>query len=41
MAIFDFELDGADMAAIHALATEGSRIVDLPGLAPLWDSTSV
>jgi diketogulonate reductase-like aldo/keto reductase len=39
IAVFDFELDGADMAAIHALATAGSRIVDPPGLAPLWDST--
>ena len=39
IAAFDFELDGADMAAIHALATTGSRIVDPPGLAPLWDST--
>lgn len=39
LAVFDFELDGADMAAIHALATAGSRIVDPPGLAPLWDST--
>ncbi|NPT53211.1 aldo/keto reductase [Paraburkholderia elongata] len=39
IAVFDFELDGADMAAIHALATEDSRIVDPPGLAPLWDST--
>jgi 2,5-diketo-D-gluconate reductase B len=39
IAVFDFELDGADMAAIHALATADSRIVDPPGLAPLWDST--
>jgi 2,5-diketo-D-gluconate reductase B len=39
--VFDFELDGADMAAIHALATEDSRIVDPPGLAPQWDSTGV
>jgi diketogulonate reductase-like aldo/keto reductase len=37
--IFDFSLDGEDMAAIHALAEPGSRIVDPPGLAPLWDST--
>jgi 2,5-diketo-D-gluconate reductase B len=37
--VFDFELDGADMAAIHALATTGSRIVNPPGLAPQWDST--
>ena len=40
-AVFDFELDNADMAAIHSLATVDSRIVDPPGLAPLWDSTSV
>ncbi|MFM0277598.1 aldo/keto reductase [Paraburkholderia sediminicola] len=39
IAVFDFELDSADMAAIHALATAGSRIVNPPGLAPLWDST--
>lgn len=39
LAIFDFELDDADMAAIHALATNNSRIVDPPGLAPVWDST--
>ncbi|MFM0551123.1 aldo/keto reductase [Paraburkholderia sediminicola] len=39
LAVFDFELDGADMAAIHALATANSRIVDPTGLAPLWDST--
>jgi diketogulonate reductase-like aldo/keto reductase len=37
--IFDFSLDGEDMAAIHALAEPGSRIVDPPGLAPLWDAT--
>lgn len=37
LAVFDFELDGADMAAIHSLAMTGSRIVDPPGLAPLWD----
>jgi len=41
IAVFDFELDGADMAAIHALATADSRIVDPAGLAPLWDSTRV
>jgi diketogulonate reductase-like aldo/keto reductase len=41
LAVFDFELDDVDMAAIHALATAGSRIVDPPGLAPLWDSTGV
>jgi diketogulonate reductase-like aldo/keto reductase len=39
LAIFDFELDNMDMAAIHALATTNSRIVDPSGLAPVWDST--
>jgi diketogulonate reductase-like aldo/keto reductase len=39
LAVFDFELDSADMTAIYALATANSRIVDPPGLAPLWDST--
>ena len=38
--VFDFELDDADMAAIYSLATAGSRIVNPPGLAPLWDSTN-
>jgi 2,5-diketo-D-gluconate reductase B len=38
-AVFDFELDGADMGAIHALATADGRIVDPPGLAPRWDGT--
>jgi diketogulonate reductase-like aldo/keto reductase len=37
--IFDFSLDSEDMAAIHALAAPDSRIVDPPGLAPLWDPT--
>ena len=41
LAVFDFELDGADMAAIHSLATADSRIVDPPGLAPPWDSTTI
>ena len=40
LAVFDFELDDADMAAIHALATANSQIVDPPGLAPRWDSTA-
>jgi 2,5-diketo-D-gluconate reductase B len=40
LTVFDFEVDGVDMAAIHSLATADSRIVDPPGLAPLWDSTS-
>lgn len=39
LAILDFELDNMDMAAIHALATTNSRIVDPSGLAPVWDST--
>ncbi|SMG49998.1 aldo/keto reductase [Paraburkholderia susongensis] len=39
LAVFDFELQAADMAAIHALARPGSRIVNPPGLAPQWDST--
>ena len=39
--IFDFALDGEEMAAIHALAELNSRIVDPPGLAPLWDPTDV
>jgi len=37
--IFDFSLEGEEMAAIHALAEPNSRIVDPPGLAPLWDPT--
>jgi diketogulonate reductase-like aldo/keto reductase len=37
--IFGFELGVADMAAIGALARDGSRIVDPPGLAPIWDPT--
>ena len=41
LTVFDFELDDADMAAIRSLATADSRIVDPPGLAPVWDSTSV
>jgi 2,5-diketo-D-gluconate reductase B len=41
LTVFDFELDGADMATIHSLGTADSRIVDPPGLAPVWDSTSV
>jgi 2,5-diketo-D-gluconate reductase B len=39
LAVFDFELDAADMAAIHSLATADSRIFDPPLLAPLWDVT--
>ena len=41
LAVFDFELDSADMTAIYALATADSRIVNPPGLAPVWDSTGV
>ena len=37
--IFDFTLEEADMRAIFRLAQGGSRIVDPPGLAPLWDPT--
>lgn len=37
--IFDFYLEEADMNAIFHLAQQGSRIVDPPGLAPLWDLT--
>jgi diketogulonate reductase-like aldo/keto reductase len=40
LTIFDFALDDAEMAAIHALAASGSRIVNPPGLAPVWDSTA-
>ena len=37
--IFDFILEEVDMRAIFQLARNGSRIVDPPGLAPLWDAT--
>jgi hypothetical protein len=40
-AVFDFELSAEEMAAIHALATPGSRIVDPPGLAPTWDPSAI
>ncbi|MFJ1258747.1 aldo/keto reductase [Cupriavidus sp. CuC1] len=36
-AVFDFELSPDEMAAIFALVQPRSRIVDPPGLAPLWD----
>jgi diketogulonate reductase-like aldo/keto reductase len=39
LGVFDFELDVADMQAIHRLARPGSRIVNPMGLAPLWDET--
>lgn len=37
MAIFDFALSAEEMAAIHALARPGGRIVSPGGLAPAWD----
>jgi diketogulonate reductase-like aldo/keto reductase len=36
-AIFDFELDGAEMSAIGELSRPDGRIVNPPGLAPDWD----
>ncbi|OAJ57282.1 2,5-didehydrogluconate reductase [Paraburkholderia ginsengiterrae] len=39
LAVFDFELQDEDMAAIHARARPNSRIVNPPGLSPQWDST--
>ncbi len=38
IAIFDFALDDADMAAIAALARPGGRLVSPAGLAPAWDA---
>ncbi|SCB44857.1 aldo/keto reductase [Rhizobium multihospitium] len=38
IAIFDFNLDEADMAAIAAFARPDGRIVSPPGLAPEWDA---
>jgi diketogulonate reductase-like aldo/keto reductase len=38
LAIFDFALDSAEMAAIHGLAHAQGRIVSPPGLAPIWDA---
>ncbi|WP_033067189.1 aldo/keto reductase [Thalassospira australica] len=35
--IFDFELTGEQMQAIHDLANENGRIVSPDGLAPYWD----
>ncbi|UKV16048.1 aldo/keto reductase [Thalassospiraceae bacterium SW-3-3] len=35
--IFDFELSGEDMQAIHGLADKNGRIVSPDGLAPDWD----
>jgi diketogulonate reductase-like aldo/keto reductase len=40
MRVFGFTLSPPEMASIHKLAREGSRIVDPPGLAPHWDPTS-
>lgn len=37
IAIFDFELTDADMAAIGKLARPDGRLVSPPGLAPVWD----
>lgn len=39
-AIFDFDLSADEMAAIHALATPGGRIVSPGGLAPVWDKAA-
>lgn len=36
-AIFDFKLEGVDMAAISALVQPNGRLVSPPGLAPAWD----
>ena len=38
LAVFDFELGEDELAAIQALATPNSRIVNPSGLAPVWDS---
>lgn len=40
LAIFDFELDAGDMAAIRALARPDGRIVSPQGLAPVWDEVA-
>lgn len=37
VAIFDFDLTADDMALVRSRVTPGSRIVDPPGLAPLWE----
>jgi 2,5-diketo-D-gluconate reductase B len=37
LAIFDFELGEDEMAAIQTLAMPDGRIVNPPGLAPVWD----
>ena len=38
LAVVDFELREDEMAAILTLARPNSRIVDPPGLAPVWDA---
>ncbi|MFC5373924.1 aldo/keto reductase [Brevundimonas faecalis] len=38
IAVFDFALDDADMAAVAALARPDGRLVDPAGLAPTWDA---
>lgn len=38
IAVFDFVLDDADMAAITALARPDGRLVSPTGLAPTWDA---
>jgi 2,5-diketo-D-gluconate reductase B len=39
LAVVDFELREDEMAAIQTLARPNSRIVDPPGLAPVWDAS--
>ncbi|MGV1792145.1 aldo/keto reductase [Rhizobium sp. A37_96] len=39
-AIFDFALSQDEMAATHALAQPGGRIVSPDGLAPVWDEAA-
>jgi 2,5-diketo-D-gluconate reductase B len=38
--VFNYQLEAEDMEAIHKLAVPNSRIVNPPGLAPVWDNTS-
>ncbi|KQU74367.1 2,5-didehydrogluconate reductase [Aminobacter sp. DSM 101952] len=40
LAVFDFELSDEEMAAIHARAASGGRIVSPAGLAPVWDKAA-
>lgn len=37
-AIFDFDLDEAEMAAIHGLAVPDGRVLKPEGLSPVWDA---